>query len=190
MKQYVRQLLSIALALISISIFLSCNKNCECDSTNRSTLKNLQFNGESIALRTGLDGIKFTLATNEDIDVNTSIIDLLDSLNVNPSEYNFPVGAAFYLEDTLLTNGNIIGAKPFAFLMYDLIDGRIITKYFKQESSEFIYDPNYTGITSLFSYTDIVDIMNLNFITPNEILAICDLSILNKSIYISDFQNC
>lgn len=188
MKCFISLLTTIIFALFASISLSNCTKNCDCDSTKEIHLKNLISDGHDVAFRTGQYGVKFTFASNNDLDVNSSIVDLLRSLNVKTDDYNFPVGAAFYLEDTLLSNSNILDANPMAFLLYDKIDGRVFAKYFKLQDGEYIFVPTFMGVTSIFSETDIIDLMNLNFLSANEILTIGDLSVLNKSIYISDFQ--
>ncbi len=103
-------------------------------------------------------------------------------------EFNSPVGIAFYLNDTLLENSNLLTIQPSALLIYDQIEERIVSKYYKKSDDRYQYDSSYFAITSLFSETDIIDIMNLNFLNSKEILAFVDLRKINKSLYVSDLQ--
>jgi len=181
-------LISYILCCSIVYLFTSCQKDCGCDSDKEITTKTISINGEKMSFRTGSNGVKFTLATNKETNVSQTIIEILEKYGLTAEQYNSPVAASFYLKDTLLQNVDLSAVHPEAFVLYDKIEDRIITKFFILKEQQYSYLDDFFAITAIFSQTDVIDMMNLNFIQANEIISLVDLNQINKSIYLSDLQ--
>ena len=183
-----RILILIVITMAFVYNLSSCKKDCNCEPNTEVGSKDLTLNGNPMAFRSGLNGIKFTTITEKSVNVNQSIVQILQKLGINNADYNAPICAAFYLKDTIPANTNLEEIKPDAILLYDKMEDRIVTKFFKESNGTFINLPEFFAITSIYSETDVIDIMSLNFLDSKEIISFTDLSKINKSIYLSDLQ--